>query len=175
MARTRRKTNRKAQMEIMGLMIVVILLIVGVLFAIKFVVLKKPPEVRQTFSRTQMASNMGLAIMASTTDDCRGTAMKDLLIDCAEWPEENGTITCGDGNKSCLYVNSTIAGILNQTLDKWNVRYYFTAGTRKALDDQLLYFHNRGCEADKKLPGESESFFLPTDRGLLTLKIFICE
>ena len=167
-------------MEIMGLMIVVILLIVGVLFAIKFVVLKKPPEVRQTFSRTQMASNMGLALMASTTENCRGTAIKDLLIDCAEWPENGGTITCdpdpvtGIGLMSCDYVNRTMFNILNQTMDEWNTRYYFLADTKKntKLEDNLFYFSNRGC--DMGMPGESESFFLPTSRGLLTLKIFIC-
>lgn len=170
-----RNQRKKGQMEIMGLMIVVILLIVGVLFAIKFVVLKKPPETRQTFSRTQMASNLGLALMSSTTEDCRGTAIKDLLIDCAEWPEAGGTISCGDGNKSCVYVNNTVRSILNQTLDTWNTRYYLTVGTSKRLDEQIIYFHNRGCLADEEQPGESESFFLPTSRGLLTLKIFVCE
>lgn len=162
-------------MEIMGLMIVVILLIVGVLFAIKFVVLKKPPETRQTFSRTQMASNMGLALMSSTTENCRGTAIKDLLIDCAEWPEDGGTISCGDGTKSCAYVNRTIEGILEGTFDAWNVKYYMTAGTTKDLDDSIIYFHTPLCSAVNPRPGESESFFLPTSRGLLTLKIFICE
>lgn len=169
------KKNTRAQLEIMGLMIVVILLIVGVLFAIKFVVLKKPPETRQTFSRTQMASNLGLALMASTTENCRGTAVKDLLIDCAEWPEAGGTITCGDGRKSCEYVSSTIEYILAGTLDTWNQKYYLTAGTEKALEGKIVYLHHPDCPADRTLPGESESFFLPTNRGLLTLKIFICE
>jgi hypothetical protein len=177
----RNSRNRKSQMEIMGLMIVVILLIVGVLFAIKFVVLKKPAAVRETFSRTQMASNMGLAMMASTTANCRGTAIKDLLIDCAEWPENGGTITCdpdpdtGISRMSCDYVNSTMFNIFNQTFNEWGVRYYFIADTGKydKIEQHLFYFSNRGCE--KGMPGESESFFLPTSRGLLTLKIFICQ
>ena len=175
MGNMRRARNRKSQMEIMGLMVVVILLIVGVLFAIKFVVLKKPPQVRQTFSRTQMASNTGLALMASSTANCSGTAVKDLLIDCAEWPEAGGTITCDDGTMACDYVNRTMMYILNQTLDSWQVKYYFAADTSKSKDpeDQLFYFSNRGCR--KGLPGESESFFLPTSRGIMTLKIFVCE
>ena len=160
-------------MEIMGLMIVVILLIVGVLLAVKFVVLKKPSTVQQTFSRTQMASNLGLALMSSTTEQCRGTAIKNLLIDCAEWPESGGTITCDDPayTKACIYVNKTIEDILNQTLVQWNVPYIVTAGTSKT--DLIINFRNKGC--DTKQPGESESFFLPTNRGLLTLRIFICE
>ncbi len=169
-----RRARKKSQMEIMGLMIVVILLIIGVLFALKFVVLKKPTEVRQSFTRTQLASNVGIAIMSSTTENCRGTAIKDLLIDCAEWPEDGGTITCDDGRKSCEYVTSTIDYILNNTLNTWKVKYYFTAGTTKQLDEMILYLKN-GCLADKPSPGASESFFLPTSRGLLTLRIFICE
>jgi hypothetical protein len=159
----------------MGLMIVVILVIVGVLFAVKFVVLKKPTEVRQTFSRTQMASNFGLALMSSTTQDCRGTAIKNLLIDCAEWPEAGGTITCDDGRRSCEYINTTIPKLLDDTLTKWNQKYYLMAGTSKWPDEQIVYHYNLGCTAKEKLPGESESFFLPTSRGLLTLKIFICQ
>ena len=172
-----KRSRKRGQMEIMGLMIVVILLIVGVLFAIKFVVLKKPAETRQTFSRTQMASNMGLALMSSTTEDCRGTAIKDLLIDCAEWPEAGGTISCGGGMKSCSYVNETIKSILNTTFDSWNVKYYVTAGTSKHLDEQIIPSDSPACSADpaKARPGESESFFLPSSRGLLTLRIFICE
>jgi hypothetical protein len=176
--RAMKRKQKRSQMEIMGLMIVVLLLIVGVLFAIKFVVLKKPTEVRQTFSRTQLASNMGLAIMASTTYDCRGTAIKDLLIDCAEWPEEGGTITCDDGRKACNYVNETINGIINKTFNAWKTKYYMIAGTRMhriGQSDQIIYFYHPDCNPEKPRPGESESFFLPTNRGMLTLKIFVCE
>lgn len=175
MCKMMRKNNRKAQFEIMGLMIVVILLIVGVLFAIKFVVLKKPPETRQTFSRTQLASNLGIALMSSTTADCRGTAIRDLLIDCAEWPEAGGTITCGDGRMSCEYVQETVGQLLEDTLDVWQRKYYVIAGTSKHPEDRIVEVYHEDCAPDSPAPGESESFFLPTNRGMLTLKVFICE
>lgn len=156
-------------MEIMGLMIVVILLIVGVLFAVKFVVLKKPPETRQTYTRTQLASNVGMSLLESTTLDCRGTAVKDLLMDCASWP--GGTITCQDGSSSCSYVNRTMFYALNETLVQWKTPFEVKAWTRPG--DYITYISNLGCNDNR--PGESESFFLPTDAGLLTLKIYICE
>ncbi len=159
----------------MGLMIVVILLIVGVLFAIKFVVLKAPAETRQTFSRTQLASNLGIALMSSTTENCRGTAIRDLLIDCAEWPEAGGTITCDDGRMACEYVQDTIDQLLQNTLGVWQRKYYLIAGTSKNPEDRIIESYHPDCNPDKPAPGESESFFLPTNRGLLTLKIFICE
>jgi len=167
--------SRRSQMEIMGLMVVVILLIVGVLFALKFVVLKKPAETRQEYSRTQMASNMGLALMSATTENCRETAIKDLLIDCAQWPEAGGTITCGDGSGSCDYVNRTIGHILNSTLNQWRVRYYFSASTSNIAEDRLVYHTNGDCTMERPKPGESESFFLPTGRGMMTLRMFICS
>lgn len=165
--------TKKAQMEIFGLMIVVILLIIGVLFAVKFVVLKKPPEVKESFSRAQLTSNLGLALMDSSTSNCRGTAIRDLMIDCAEWPEMGGTITCDDGSLSCEYLDSAVENILNQTVDVWRVKYEIKAGTSANEEDQIFYFNNRECTDD--VPGQSESFFLPTNRGLLTMKIFICE
>ena len=160
-------------MEIFGLMIVVILLIIGVLFAVKFVVLKKPPEVRQSFSRTQLTSNLGIALMDATTEACRGTALKDLMTDCAEWPEIGGTITCEGGTLSCSYMREAIQQILNSTVNVWQVKYEIKAGTSKKAEDQIFYFSNRECTSN--MPGNSESFFLPTNRGLLTMNIFICS
>ncbi len=160
-------------MEIFGLMIIVILLIIGVLFALKFVVLKKPPETRNTYQRSQLSSNLGLALMDSTSANCRGTALKDLMIDCAEWPEMGGTITCDDGTLSCEYLQNAVQTILNDTVNVWRVKYEIKAGTSKKKEDQIFYFNNRDCTDN--VPGQSESFFLPTDRGLLTLKIFICN
>lgn len=158
-------------MEIMGLMIVVILLIIGVLFAVKFVVLKKPPETRQTYARTQLASNLGMALLESSTAQCRGTAVKDLLMDCASWP--GGTITCEDEarSSSCKYVNDTMFFVLEETLVQWKTKFEVKAWTQPG--QYIVKFNNGGCHDNK--PGESESFFLPTDAGLMTLKIYICE
>jgi hypothetical protein len=170
--------RKKSQMEIMGLMIVVILLIVGVLFAVKFVVLKKPADTRQTFSRTQLASSLGPAIMSATTENCRGVNIRTLMMDCAGRPEDGGTITC-DGpeyEKACVYLDRTIRNILNSTLNQWKTKYYVTASTTKTVGGRILDIEN-GCSSDplKQAPGESESFFLPTDRDMLTLKVFICS
>ncbi|MBW2967493.1 hypothetical protein KY362_03330 [Candidatus Woesearchaeota archaeon] len=159
-------------MEIMGLMIIVILLIVGVLFALKFVVLKKPTEVRQTYTRTQLASNLGIAMMSSTTD-CRDTAVRTLLIDCAENYALGGGINCG-GVSSCDYVDAVIADILNRTVDQWGTKYYLIAAISETTGERIIEYHTEDCDPDNERPGESETFFLPITGDLLTLKIFIC-
>jgi hypothetical protein len=165
---------KRAQMEIMGLVIIVILLIVGVLFALKFVVLKEPSTVRQNYANTQLASNFGIAMMSSSSG-CRQTSIKTLLIDCAENAFVGGSISCGNGLKSCEYVNNTITTIVNSTLVSWNKQFYINA--QIADDDPIIYFHSAKCSADKVQPGESESFFLPvkSSHDVLTLKVFICS
>lgn len=168
------KASRRAQMELMGLTIVVILIILGILFAIKFVILKKPPETKASFTRSQMTSNLGMAILQSTSSHCKGTDMTELMTDCAQWIETGGLILCEDGNTSCAYVNHTIAKLLEDTLVQWKVKYYIAAGTSKNPKDLKVFeFSRLKCKDNQ--PGNSELFFLPTDRGVMTLKIFICS
>ena len=169
----RLKARKRGQMEIMGLMVIIILIIVGVLFAIKFVVLKKPTDIKKTYTQTQLASNMGTALLQTETKNCRGTTITELLTDWAEWPGQYGTITCGNYKKAGIYANETIANLLNQTFDYWRIKYQIKGYTTKGVGQELFKFNNLGCTDN--VPGESELFFLPTDRGVLTVKFFICS
>ncbi len=75
--------KRKAQIEMVGLVVVVVLLTLGVFFVIKFIVLKQPSTTRQEFLFTQMASNTANALLKTQTD-CRGYDMTELIGDCAK-------------------------------------------------------------------------------------------
>ncbi|MBI5398122.1 hypothetical protein HZB03_01540 [Candidatus Woesearchaeota archaeon] len=102
--------------------------------------------------------------------------MTELMTDCAQWIETGGLIACEDEKKSnsCAYVNEALARILNETLVQWKVRYYISASTSKNPNDPKVFeFSNLKC-TDKQ-PGNLELFFLPTDRGVMTVKIFICS
>ena len=172
-------SKKRSQMEIMGLMIVVILVIIGVLFVLKFVILKPPSEVKKSFLTSQLVSNFGIALLHSSSEDCRGTDLSELMIDCTNWYASGGGITCGNGMKSCEYVQDVISGLINQTFEAWHVKYYIRAGTSKSDAGEIFSFSSKDKDGESncndKVPGESEQFFLPTDRGLLTLKIFICN
>ncbi|MBT5021373.1 hypothetical protein HOK51_10145 [Candidatus Woesearchaeota archaeon] len=172
---SKKKLFKRGQMEIMGLMIIVILVVMGVLFALKFVILKPPTPIKQHYMTTQMVSNFGIALLHSTTDDCRGTDLSELMIDCANWKEVGGSITCGNGRNSCDYVKDTLGFILNETLEIWRVKYYFKAGNSPLAQDQIFNFSSQHTSCSEGVPGEAEQFFLPTDRGLLTFKLFICD
>jgi len=112
-------------MVIMGLALIVILMSLGILFVIRFVVMKPKSEVRDSYTQTQTAQNILSAIMKTSTQ-CKSTVsytVSDLLKSCAR----GQNIICSDGNNSCEYVNNTIEYILNETLVVWSMKFNFTA------------------------------------------------
>ena len=155
--------NKKSQVEIMGLAIVVLLIIIGVIFVIRFVSVRKPAEFKAEFTQTQLASNMLNAFLKSKTENCFGMSITELLQDCAQ----SQSVTCGNDEDSCTYVESTAEAIFSETLEKWNLEYQFQ-----------LYFQGenpiislgQACVGEKK----SKIFPVPTRTGSLYTKLDIC-
>ncbi len=116
--------KKRSQMEIMGLAVVVILIILAMTFVVRFVILKEPSNIKKSFTHTELASNMVNTFKKSTSRDCYGLSMTELLQDCAQ-TLPTGSISCENGKGSCAYVNSTFAEIINKTLEAWNLGYEF--------------------------------------------------
>ena len=154
-------------MEIMGLAIVVILLSLSMIFVVKFVVLKKPAEFKKAFTQTELASNMLNTFLKTTSENCYGLSMTELLQDCAG----SRTITCGTGDFSCKYVNDTASDIFDDTLVLWNIDYYFTIYEELSLSTLVIEL-GAACRGAKK----SKTFVMPTTPGNpLIVKLDICD
>ena len=123
-----KKNSKKSQMEIMGLVIIIILVSLAMLFVIQFVLLKETTSIKKTYTHTQLAANTLNAITKTTAESCKSQDLTQLLQDCAAYQQQGGLITCDDGvTKSCDYVDASIQEILSKTLDKWNKAYNLTA------------------------------------------------
>jgi len=159
--------KKKSQMEVMGLAIVVILLALSMIFVVRFVVLKKPAEFKKAFTQTELASNMLNTFLKTTSEDCNGLSMTELLQDCARGP----TITCVSGTfSSCQYVTNTASSIFSDTLDSWNVDYSFTV-YQELSPSTLVIERGTACRGAKK----SKTFVMPTTPGNpLIIKLDIC-
>lgn len=151
----------KAQTEIFGLAIVVLLLSVWLLFAIGFMAKKEPAN--REFAQIEIGYNL-LSAMLGTTTGCSGLTVTELIEDCAE----NNEINCGsdaDPLYSCTYVRGFIENeILIKTLNIWRYNYYLVIST------PAIAPIGEQCQGEKR----AFIYLIPTDVGDVKATLYLC-
>ncbi|MEK6901166.1 MAG: hypothetical protein AABX37_02390 [Nanoarchaeota archaeon] len=179
---------KKGQMEVVGLVIIVILITLGLLFLAQFA-LKDKPE-KKIFTRKGLAYSTISAVMRTTVP--AGTCMgedgqplfnplslgKDILEDCTlEKIGNSPRYTC-DGKTSCPYFNDTVNQLLQGTLGTWNKRYDFSAvmllggAEPQSLFDPIT--NKNGCENAREIDAAEQPIPL-TGGGLVQAKLRLCD
>ena len=130
---------KKAQIEIVGLLIVVILIVLGGIFYLKFAVLNKKP-VEQTSRQNIQATNLINALMNIRLCDNKFT-MKESLILCG-----NKELLCDED--ACNYIKDQL-----KLIDD-NIDYKHSFYVKK---DQDKIINIEGCEEGIASPASSFS------------------
>ena len=157
---------KKAQTEIIGLVIIVILVILGITFVAKFMLSNEPVKYKEEFTQSELASNM-LNTFLQTTSTCESFSMTELLQDCVE----NKMIFCdtSEGTKdSCDYVEQEARTIFDATLEKWNMGYEFKVFHE---EENPIFTLGEPCFVNKK----SKLSIIPTSSGALSARLDICS
>lgn len=180
--------NKKAQAEMIGLVVIVILLTVGMLFMAQFAL--NQDQDKKTFTRKGLAYSTMSAIMKAelTCEDSRSGSTKilsieqDLLEDCAEHYASMGSssYTYSDyqcsGLHSCEFLNQEVEFILNETLGQWSKNYQlqssFVSGTN---EDQLIYVDNGGCKASSERDSSVPFLIYLKGQGLIESTLYLCD
>ena len=160
----------KAQLEALGLVIVVMLVALAMLFTIIFIMNNSDDEETTATKHQELANNFIGGMLKTNMIDCKNFSFTELYIDCAE----SEIIDC-DGNiggDSCTYLNRSVEKMLNNTLRLWGINYDYTAysktyNTRKNLT-QISY---GSCQNKEK---EHGFFILPIDIGTLFIELDAC-
>ncbi len=124
--------HKRAQSEILGFVMVVLIVSVALLFVIVLTFSQAQSTIREDFTDAQIAINLNKAILETSTS-CRNIKMKDLLSDCAE----SQLISCGSAGSSCDFIKAEIPQLLNKTVGSWGQVYIFDVEIRSRTTDAL--------------------------------------
>lgn len=179
---------KKAQTEMLGIAIVVILISIGILFIVANAMKSSNAKSQKTeFSERQLATNI-LASILSTSTECQNDRISTLMIDCGS----NAGRPCGGEDVSgvfiyptsdpCEYLRDVITVMLNETLSKWKKKYQFSAYVSQG--DVLISVNNSDVNREC-LGGEGtglryiqkDSYYLPLymTGGTMTVELSLCS
>ena len=154
---------KNAQQEIMGLAIVVILVIIGTLAIARFGS-DQASSYKKDYEQSKLASSMLDTLLMTTSRDCNGLSMMQILQDCAGNPNNPGL--CNAEN-SCAYFEQQAKEMFKGTLESWQVNY------------ELSIFYDEESPIIKLgkqcITKQSELFPVPTESGVLFAKLDICR
>lgn len=154
----------KGQMEIMGLTIVVVLIALGILFAVRYTMFDSGDDTLQTFADAQLASHF-LNTMTGVTTSCHDASITDLIQDCGL----TAGLQCGARN-SCGEVEYAIGLMLDASLNKWNKEYYFHFDGPQRLESIEFGSPCTGAQDSKRHP-----IPLGAGAGSVDLILDICQ
>lgn len=166
------KKNTTGQIEIMGLVIIVVIISLVLLFVVS-IVFKQEPGADLPEAETGLSSSFIDALLQTDSNCTSDTTMQDLFVNCAKSPGK-GSITCYDGRKSCEYVNDTTIEIMKKTLDVWGLNvsrgYEFVA----VVPPQKVITHYTAGNMSLSLGGEVEPYPLSLYPSPSDLLIYLC-
>ncbi len=165
--------KKHAQIEIMGLMIIVVILALALLFIIKVVFMEREAPESQAYETSTLVEAF-VNTLFQTTARCTGdVTIQDLLLDCARHPSSGGSITCTDGRDACTFANETTGQILKETLDVWGYDtqgYEFIAVAPPEVE--IVYYTSGDLSASTG--GEVEPFTLRLYPSQQDLYVYLC-
>ena len=179
----------RAQTEIFGLVVIILLISVAMLFVITFLVKKEPSAYKKEFQQEEIGANWINAFLKTTAKECGGVDMADLVVDCAENP---GTplIICL-GKTSCQYLKdqldfnpatatstqpyNKVEYLLYKSLSEWRYDNYQMNFTKEPGDVNIfgtgVNIESGNCRGEKR----ASLYILPIYGGEVHINLDICS
>ncbi len=160
--------RKRAQTEILGLAVVVLVIAFAALFSLRFFINRGEDSTREDYLVREMGAKF-LTAFFKTTTECRHLSMTELYQDCASSASAAGDIVCG-GKGSCEFIQDETEAALRSVLERYNrKRYSFNATTPSK---RLVSAGNMGnCRSYK-----SSIYAIPVSQGTsVFVKLDICK
>jgi hypothetical protein len=165
-------------MELLGIAIIMVIVIMGILLALRFFYLQPEENPAAAARDTLLGANL-LDTMLETTTPCRDLQLVTLLQECGR----GSGLVCGDATapdgsvmvkagSACDYAMGTIAFLLNQTLGTWQRHYEFAIDGPGAIGKRAINSPAEGCM------GSSQAITRPRPIGpgeVMTVSLRLCQ
>jgi len=161
--------NKKAQVEIIGLVLIVLIITIAMLFYLSYSVDDKINPEKSAYNKyTNTELSVSFIQSLLDTSEC-GTNVQELIVNCARFKN----IRCGT-KTSCEQLNETITNVLNLTLDKWGTSYWLVVDFDEYSN--LTYF-TPDCKPNAKIAGTNSPGIQPISLfpGEAYVKLAICS
>jgi len=187
--------SKKGQMEVVGLVIIVILITLGMLFMATFA-LKSDPQ-KKIFTRKGLSYSTMSAVMKTTISGEANCVQQyqglenpkigaDIIDDCAKYPDTGGfsLYRCaGPISKqplhSCIFLREMTAFLLNETLGGWNKNYEFRSQLltfQGSQPEELIEPIRVGGGCPKYKDRDASGLFpINTEAGLVENVLYLCD
>jgi hypothetical protein len=153
-------STKKGQIEMMGLVVIVILVAIGLYIVVSIVL--SPKVVDVPLEENQLAQNFVNALVK--TDTSCGYSMREIIQDC----KLNQKLNCS-GISSCEYSNQTIGYILNNTLNVWGYSYNFSS------PQMQIEYINKNCTSNKQRGTQGFAYISLYGMGDVLFTLDICK
>jgi len=137
--------RRKAQIEMIGLVIIVVIVITGMLLFMVQKMSQPVKSIQKAYINKQTATNMLINLEDVNVVECNGLPLSTLIVDCAK---SEPSLYCDNDYSSCYVANKTIFNILNRTLVEWGVS--FTFSIQSNFQGRFINFSNFKCGSGSK-------------------------
>ena len=157
------KGKSKGQMELIGLIVIVIIVISSLLIYMVYKLNNPDVNIKRGFMNKELAANFLITITKANVKECPQHTIGDLVTDCANTLHRS--IYCG-GRTSCEIANETLYSILKPTMDDLGKEFGFSV----AQTD----INFAGC-VDKEKVEATQVFTLFPSTERTSLVLDICE
>ncbi|MEK6916531.1 MAG: hypothetical protein AABW92_02200 [Nanoarchaeota archaeon] len=159
----RLKSSKKAQTEVIGIAIIVLILVIAAAFILSQKLKQKAPD-SASFIDPKIAQGFLNTILKVKTE--KNIVVSDVISYCHEAKKRD---LC-DGD-CCNYAHDTIKNALDASLKKWQREYYFTIRQGNTMLIEDISAQNCGIYSEKKQPGFNYIPAFPQ----ITVSLYLCK
>ena len=171
------KQNKKAQTEVLGLAIIILLILVATIFVAKFFLSSDRESSRGSVVASELASDLIKSIL-NTDSPCRNLKYSAIFRNCAE--SRSLPPPCFPSD-SCQYLNSELKkNILEETFDEWKIKYQLKlyngeVEPQNQISNLNIQSHDCGSLSNSEQEEATYSLSKTGSTGTINIRLILCK